>query len=259
MISANNVNDLVGATTYDNEGDKVGSVGQVYVDPDTRAPLWVTVKTGLFGTSESFVPVDDASFDGDTIRVPYEKAFIKDAPRVEDDGAMSEAEENALYAYYGNAEAGSVGTANVSGTSSTTTAGYDTSGSTTDDAMTRSEERLHVGTEKVEVGRARLRKHVVTEMKTITVPVSREEVTLVREPISEANIGDATAGPDISEEEHEIVLTEERVIVSKETVPVERVALDTKTVTEQRQVTEEVAHEEIELIEPGTADTNNRI
>ena len=112
--------------------------------------------------------------------------------------------------------------------------------------MTRSEEHLEVGTQKREAGRARLRKHVVTEQETVTVPVTREEVTLEREPITDANIDAATDGPAISEEEHEVVLTEERPVVQKETVPVERVRLGKETVTEQAQVTEDVRKERIE-------------
>jgi uncharacterized protein (TIGR02271 family) len=220
------------------------------------------------------------------VRLPYDKSFVKDAPRIADDGTLSQEEEDSLYAYYGGngrgtADAGTVDTDTQrtttggpvvtddstsrndaslgNDTDRTSTTGYDTSGKTTDDAMTRSEERLHVGTEKVQTGRARLRKHVVTEQQTVTVPVSHEEVTLTREPITDANVGDAMSGPELSDEEHEVVLESERVVVNKETVPVERVALDTETVTEQQQVSEEVAREEIELVEPGTTpDTDKR-
>jgi uncharacterized protein (TIGR02271 family) len=264
MIDTNNVNDLTGATVYGTDDDKIGTVGQVYVDTDTQAPLWVTIKTGLFGTSESFAPLESATFDGNDLRLPFDKAFVKDAPRISDDGSLSQDEEDALYAYYGNGGSTAGAGGNYADTpvqgdrDVNTQVGYDTSGPTTDDAMTRSEEQLHVGTEKVEAGRARLRKHVVTEQQTVTVPVSHEEVVLNREPITEANIGNATAGPDLSEEEHEVVLTEERVVVNKETVPVERVALGTETVTEQQQVTEEVGHEEIELVDPTDTATDRR-
>jgi uncharacterized protein (TIGR02271 family) len=122
----------------------------------------------------------------------------------------------------------------------------DTSGPTTDDAMTRSEEELRVGKESREAGRARLRKYVVTEEETRTVPVTREKVRVEREPITDANIGEAMDGPDISDEEHEVVLHEERPVVTKETVPKERVRLDTESATEDRQVTEEVRKERIE-------------
>ena len=127
------------------------------------------------------------------------------------------------------------------------TVGHDTSGPTTDDAMTRSEERLNVGTRSEEVGRARLRKYVVTENVTETVPVTREEVRLEREPITDANVGNAMDGPAISEEEHEVTLHAERAVVEKEAVPVERVRLDKETVTEQETVTEGLRKEEIEV------------
>jgi uncharacterized protein (TIGR02271 family) len=113
--------------------------------------------------------------------------------------------------------------------------------------MTRSEERLNVGTENVQAGRARLRKYVVTENQNVTVPVSREEVRVEREPITDANRGNATSGPDISEEEHEMTLNEERVVVDKDTVPVERVRMDKDTVTEERNVSADVRKERIEV------------
>ena len=113
--------------------------------------------------------------------------------------------------------------------------------------MTRSEEQLRVGTERTEAGRARLRKYVTTETETRTVPVAKETVHVEREPITDANMPNAMYGPAISEEEHEVVLTEERPVVQKEAVPVERVRLDKDTVTENVQVTEEVRKEQIDM------------
>lgn len=113
--------------------------------------------------------------------------------------------------------------------------------------MTVSEERLQVGTKKTQAGRVKLRKYLTTENVTQTVPVTRESVRLEREPITEANVGAATSGPDISEEEHEVVLTEERPIVAKETVPVERVRLAKGTETEQVEVSEQVRKESVDV------------
>ena len=127
------------------------------------------------------------------------------------------------------------------------TRGRDTSGPTTDTAVTRSEEQLRVGTETRETGRARLRKHVVTEQQNVTVPVSREEVTVEREPIKDANRGAARSGPAISEEEHEVTLRAERPVVDKEAVPVERVRLGTETRTEHETVGGEIRKEQIEI------------
>ncbi|WP_043674519.1 DUF2382 domain-containing protein [Clavibacter michiganensis] len=279
MIDSRDIGSIVGATVHDSDGDKVGTVGQVYVDPETDAPLWATVKTGLFGTSESFVPLEGADWDRETLTVRYDKARVKDAPRVDADGALTEQEEDALYAHYGLGGGSTTSTttdgagtqglfdqdahAGVDGDRDGDrdrdgVVGHDTSGPTTDDAMTRSEEQLHVGTERVETGRARLRKHVVTEQQTVTVPVSHEEVRLEREPITDGNVGAATSGPDLSDEEHEVVLTEERPVVQMETVPVERVKLGTETVTDERTVTEDVRHEEIEIDGDGTADGTAR-
>ena len=252
MISTDNISGLMGAAVIDSDGEKIGTLEQIYLDTDTGAPTWAAVRTGFFGTSESFVPIDDANQDGENLRVSYAKEFVKNAPRIDADGALEHAQEDELYVYYGN---GSRNTNATEGTGTVrdasdravdTSTGYDTSGPTTDDAMTRSEERLRVGTEKVQTGRARLRKYVVTEEKTVTVPVSHEEVRLEREPITDANVADAMDGPAISEEEHEVVLTEERPVVAKETVPVERVRLGTETVTEEETVTDQVRKEQID-------------
>jgi stress response protein YsnF len=67
-----------------------------------------------------------------------------------------------------------------------------------------------------------------------------------REPITAANRDAAMSGPDISEEEHEVTLRAERPVVEKEAVPVERVRLGTETVTEERQVNEQVRKEQID-------------
>ena len=268
MIDTTNLNSLLGATVSDRGGDKIGTVGQVYVDSNTDQPTWATVKTGFFGTSESFVPLDEASYDSNNLTVPFEKEYVKNAPRIEADGALSEEEEDALYRYYGNGVAAPEVDAAPFDYDATAPAGgrveaggYDTSSPTTDDAMTRSEEELRVGTRKVETGRAQLRKYVVTEQETVTVPVSREEVRLVREPITDANVGDALDGPDISEEVHEVVLTADEVVVDKTAVPVERISVGTETITEQEQVTEEVRKEQVEVVDPHSTDStrNSRV
>lgn len=325
MISTSDIDDILGAEAVDTDNDKIGKVGQVYLDSESEQPVWVTVKSGLFGTSETLVPLSGANWDRSALHLAFTKDRVKDAPRVAPDAELSPEEQDRLYEYYGLGDgsgttgAGSndgftgtdgttagdqvrddtvqdaqvtsgqyaqtgtqddsfgdasardglvtdsaAGTGSVDGTATgagygaagttdaaagadTTTrgAGHDTSGPNTDDAMTRSEERLRVGTQQVESGRARLRKYIVTEQQTVTVPVSHDEVTIEREPITDANRGAALGGADLSEEEHEVVLTEDRPVVQKETVPVERVRLGTEQVTENREVTEDVRHEEI--------------
>jgi uncharacterized protein (TIGR02271 family) len=124
-----------------------------------------------------------------------------------------------------------------------------------DDAMTRSEERMRVGTAAEPAGRARLRKHVVTEQVQQTVPVSHEEVRVEREPITEANVEAATSGPDITEAEHQVTLHQERPVVETEAVPVERVRLAKETIPDQETVSGEVRKEHIETEAEGDTGT----
>ncbi|MET1065388.1 MAG: PRC and DUF2382 domain-containing protein [Arthrobacter sp.] len=259
MLAKEHIDDLLqrNGSVVSSDGSKIGSIGQVYADDNTGQPTWVTAKTGLFGTSETFVPLEGARVEGSDVVVPYTKDQVKDAPRVDTDGHLEPSEEDRLYSHYslggGNrtyTDATGGRDADYRGTDFSDTdreaVGHDTSGPTTDDAMTRSEERLNVGTEREAAGRVRLRKYVTTEHVTKTVPVQREEVRLEREPITDGNRGSAMSGPDISEEEHEVTLHEERPVVEKETVPVERVRLEKETVTDEVTVNEEVRKEHIE-------------
>jgi uncharacterized protein (TIGR02271 family) len=258
-----------GRYLFDRDGGKIGSIENVYLDEDTGRPEWLTVKTGLFGMRETFVPSAEASASGDTVRVPYEKSQIKDAPNIDADGALTQEEEGRLYRHYGltyserssdsglaeqgSADLGATGGVTGAGaeiredtTSGRGVVGEDVSGPETDNAMTRSEEEVRVGTTRRETGRARLRKYVVTEQVTKTVPVQREEVRLEREPITDANADQALDGPEISEEEHEVTLHAEEPVVEKRTVPKERVRMDRDTVTDEQTVSEDVRKERIE-------------
>ena len=240
-----------GRTMVDPAGDKLGTIDAIYLDDETGQPEWATVTRGLFTAKAAFVPLAQAQDMGDSVQVPYDKDQVKDAPSMAADGQLSQEEEAELYRHYGlqysehRSDSGlPAGTADDS---QDDTVGRDTSGPTTDQAMTRSEEELRVGTTQRERGRARLHKYVVTETQQVTVPVQREEVRVEREPITDANRDAATSGPAISEEEHEVTLREEEVVVDKRAVPKERVRLDTETVTEDRQVSEEVRKEQIEV------------
>ncbi len=242
-----------GRTMVGSDGEKIGKITEIYEDPQTGKPEWATVSSGMFGTKSNFVPLAGASPDGEDVRSQVTKDQVNDAPGVEADGELSEQEERRLFEHYGvpyTTDGSTTAQGEPAGGERSETerpqVGHDTSGPTTDDAMTRSEEELRVGTRQTETGRARLRKHVVTEMVTKTVPVSREEVTIEREPITDANRGQATDGPDISEEEHEVVLHAEEPVVEKDVVAKERVRMGTETVTEEREISEEVRKEQIE-------------
>ncbi len=251
MPTIDEVRSWAGKHAVGPDGDKVGKVDHLYLDRQTGEPTFAAVKTGLLGSNDSLVPVEGASLRGEEIRLAYDKAKIKDAPNVEADGELTEAEEARLYEYYGIA-----GYSHYEGESHPVVAEYDrgrqtvgrdASGPETDDAMTRSEEQLRVGTRQQEVGRARLRKYIVEEKVSTTVPVQRETARVVTEPITDANWDKAHDGPEITEAEHEVTLRADTPVVQKEVVAKERVRLDKDTVTEDVQVNETVRKEQIEM------------
>ncbi|MFF9486230.1 DUF2382 domain-containing protein [Streptomyces sp. NPDC014676] len=293
MITREEISILLDHPVYDGDGNKVGDAKHVFLDDASGRPEWVTVKTGMFGSNESFVPIRDAALVKDHLEVPYRKDKIKDAPNVDIDagGHLSVEEEHRLYDYYGidwgsvltepgerdrspgmgtagtAGAAGAAGTAGAAGAAGTTGRRGDTSRTAPgaagtagtagrrgeartrgpgDDAMTRSEERMHVGVERHQTGRARLRKYVVTEEVQQTVPVRHEEVRVEREPITDANRGEAMSGPAFKEDEHEVTLYEERPVVETEAVPVERVRMTTEEKTADETVRGRVRKERIE-------------
>jgi uncharacterized protein (TIGR02271 family) len=259
MLHQNDIDTITDRDVYGSDGEKIGAARQVYADDTTGKPAWVTVRTGLFGTNETFLPLAEATLVSDGIAVPYSRAFVKNAPNVHEDGHLTPEQERELYAYYRRDDAdrddyptrdasqsAAAGTRRGGEGDPHTTTDDDVSVPRTDDAMTVSEEQLNVGTEEQEAGRVRLKKYVVTENVTKTVPLRREEVRLEREPITGDGREDRS-GSDLSEEEHEVVLHEDRPVVEKDTVPVERIRLDTDTVTEQETVSQDVRRERVDV------------
>jgi uncharacterized protein (TIGR02271 family) len=258
------------------DGEKIGTLDHIYLDRQTGEPTFGAVKTGLFGTNVNLVPLEGATGGSGSVQLPFDKQKIKDAPNIDADAELSEAEEQRLYEYYGvgyqafegedrsrdyytedqNREYETryaAGTVDTDRTTDRGVVGDDVSGTETDNAMTRSEEELRVGKTSRETGRARLRKYIVSEDVQTTVPVQREEVRVEREPITDANVSAATDGPALSEEEHEVVLHAEQPVVQKDVRPVERVRLDKDTVTEEVQVNETVRKEQIEMADADNA------
>jgi uncharacterized protein (TIGR02271 family) len=246
MLSSNDVQQVVGADVYGSDGAKIGTIGQVFLDDQTGDPVFATVNTGLFGMSETFVPLDDAAVtDGGRIDVGFDRDRVKGAPQVSPDaGHLSPEDEQTLYDYYGLSYAG--------GDDSS----VDTDDDSTidgDDAMVRSEEQLRVGKRREVAGRARLRKYVVTEEVTMTVPVRREKAVLETVPVGEEADNDISSdeivegGAQLSGEQPEIILREEVPVIDTEVRPVERVRLGSEEYTEDETVTGEVREERIEV------------
>ena len=251
-----------GREVIDRNGEKVGSIEALYRDEETESPEWAAVRTGWFGTNQTFVRITGAQPSGEQVQVLFAKEQIQNAPRIDPEGALTFEQEAELYRHYGVEHLDEPVVPNVPESGAPTPAteppatepptggrapvGRDVSGPTTDEAMTRSEEELHVSTARRERGRARLRKYIVTEEVRQTVPVQREHVRVEREPITAENTDAAMAGPEISTEEHEVVLHEEVPVVEKRVVPKERVRMDKETHMEDEQVSEQVRKEQIE-------------
>lgn len=267
MITIEQVSEILGRTAFDRDHKKVGEIGQVFLDDATGRPEWMTVRTGMFGTKETFVPLEPAEMRGEDVVVPFSKDEIKDAPTVSiEEEHLPLDQEQRLYEHYGlqyepvadaemeapapvveapmtemdAAEAG-VAEADIAEMETAEAAEPEV---TAPETMTRSEEHLRVGTEERETGRARLRKYVTTEYEQQTVPVRREHVRVEREPISDEERRSA-GGTDFVESEQEVILHEDRPVVGRETVPVERVRMDKETVVEDETVAGEVRKEHI--------------
>jgi len=236
MITIEQVPAVLGHQVYDRENAKVGTADHIYLDRDTGLPAWLTIRTGLFGSKETFVPAEASELRGSEVVVPFTKDEIKNAPNlsIAVGEELQPAEEAVVYEFYGIQP------------TAMNAPGPQTQETATDDAMTRSEERLRVGKETRETGKVRLRKYVTVEEEQQTVPVRREHVRVEREPITDENRDSAMAGPDIAEAEHEVILHEERPVAATETVPVERVRLETESVTEEETVRGQVRKEHIE-------------
>lgn len=294
MITREQIPQVVGHPVLDPQGKKIGDAKHMYLDDATGDPEWVTVKTGLFGNSETFVPTRAARIVQDHVEVPYEKDQVKGAPNVDVDsgGHLSAEEERHLYRYYGLETKGGtgmgMGTAAAGGAAGAAEpgtgqaaggpAGTDTGqasyavGDTgraertapeagaedLGEAMTRSEEEIHVRVERQASGTARLRRYVDVEEVEKTVPIVHEEVRLEREPLSGTDGGRVG---DINEAERSVTLHEDKAIVETEVVPKERVRMLVEEHTEQKKVRGRVRKERIEadMVGPdkGTRDTRS--
>ncbi|CRK56024.1 putative conserved domain protein [Alloactinosynnema sp. L-07] len=323
--------DLIGHDVFDPDGEKIGRVETVYVGEESHEPEWVTVRTGLFGHRESFVPLAGARNEADGLRVGVRKDVVKDAPHVDAEGKLSEQEGIDLRRYYGlpiqrggtgpvarpgghqppttakpaaeqasgkhdlrpqtepdrekslrdramrnmgdpvhesathspstpgtaahdktmqNMAPQSRSTHAPNPTDPKTQARRDKADPPAEQIVVRSEERLRVTTERVEAGRVRLRKYVVTEPQQLTVQLTHEEIHVEREIIGETELATLKADPrSFAESVVEVTLHRDQPVVTKDTVPVERIRLATRPVTVEHTVTDEIRKEQFDIID----------
>jgi uncharacterized protein (TIGR02271 family) len=259
---------LEGATVYDSENKKVGTVGQIYLDTNTDEPKFVTVNTGLFGTKETFVPYEDANHTSEGLKVPFTKDFISDAPNVDANGPLEGDEQHRIFDYYQLGSGATRGTHTPNpetGSADVTGPGVPSAGAgaghhvDAEAQATAHEERLKVGTEQHQSGQARLRKRVRTEHQTVEVPVKREELVVERESVDpdspEARAASKIDGNADAVEET-VTLREEHPVVDKETVATEKVNVGKRTVQDTETIEGDVRKEEIEVEGDDRPDTH---
>jgi uncharacterized protein (TIGR02271 family) len=256
--------DVEGRNVVTRDGDKIGKVDTVFLDVRTNRPEWAAVSTGMFGKHVSLLPLSAASvLDDGNLQVPFDKAMVKGAPHHDPSADLKTSDEAELFRYYGvpdeagddepqtddsgrpptdrdDSRAGASQASETGGApSSVETHGAPVSPESSPGQGARAqrsepgEGAAGAGTQpRGATGRTRLRKYIVTEQVTLTVPVSHEEVRVERIPSGEADAAGQgmSTGDHDQADDHEIVLHAERPVVHKETVPVERVRLDSETV-----------------------------
>jgi uncharacterized protein (TIGR02271 family) len=247
-----------GRIMVDADGAAIGTIADIYLDNETNEPTWAAVHID-FGDRDTLVPLAGAIAEGEQVRTPQLRGMVIAAPPCRPDRALRRDEERELYRHYSldYTAVDQLGTTqrdaperdeHESGIYDQEAVGRSDAGATTDEAMTRSEEQLQVGKQRRPRSRVRLQKYVATEHVPATIPVQREGVRLVEEPIVEgAEV--RPSGPSSAEQEPELILHEEQPVIDKRVVPRERVRLAKETVTEDQQVTESVRKEQIELDE----------
>ena len=228
-----------GAPVYDNDGDKIGKVEEIFYDQQTRVPEWIGIGTGFFGTKRVLVPVKGAAPYDDGLMVAYSKEQVKDSPDIDEDEISQQCEAD-LAAYYG------LGYSQQRSQTGLTEGGKRPSGASRsgddEQSVTRSEEELEVGKRPVEAGTARLKKWVETEPVELDVELQREVARVSRERIDQP-VGEH----DFSEEEVEMPLHREKPVVQKQAVAKERVGLEKDVQTEKQTVRDELKKERVEV------------
>lgn len=229
-----NYDSLYGKTVIGSDGEEIGKIDNLYTTNDQDVePVLATVSTGWFSTS-SFLPLADVrSGEDDTVVAPYTKDKVKNAPKIDPDEEVSLEEGEELYDYY-----------DLGNLDQNRSAGKDDSAT---DAMTLSEEEVNVGKRKVEKGRVRIRKYVVTENVQKTIPVQREEVRIEREPVTGSDARTDEFVGDIGEDSQEVVTHAEVPVVDKHAVAKEKVRLRTETVDDETTVNEEARKERLDV------------
>lgn len=219
MISTEEIESIIaGGVVYSGDGHEIGTVLEIYLDPQSGKPAVARVSAGIPLTVDLFLPLAEATLEGNALHVPYGQAQIKNAPRVEAVDGVSAEELKRINRHYADSAA----------------------------LMIRSEEQVRFHTRTQATERLRLRKYVVTEDVVVTVQVRREEFRLERETVPDAEDDPGADRGPLAEAEYEVILHAERPVVAMEVVPVEKVTIRKHIVSGQQGVTEQIRKEQFD-------------
>lgn len=240
-VTIDRLAELHGEPVYDQAGDKIGKVEEIYYDEDTNQAEWIGIGTGFFGTKRVLVPVKGAQMNDDGVTVPYDKDMVKDSPDIDSD-PVDPAAEQSLHAYYGTTHDMS-----ASADSERSAASADLDRQTglenvDEQSLTRSEEELRVGKRSVEAGSVRLRKWVETVPVQTDIDLTRETVHVNREPVDQV-----VTGAEIGEQTIDVPLRDEEAVVDKQIVAKERISLDKDVEERTETVSDELRKERVDV------------
>lgn len=246
-MDINQISQLKGSKVLDKNGEVIGTLVNVWVDQHEK-PVWYSIASGMFGLNANFAPTQGSKINEEGIWVDYTKEKVHGSHAIDMDGDLTDAEAMQLYEYYGmsmnttgGSTSGSVQMTEPRSHQATNTTQTDDDND--DHGMTLSEEEVEVHKERHETGRVRLKKYIVTEDVTMTVPVKKEKVKIVREPAEGMDGKDIELGEGTTD----ITLSEEEVHLEKRVVPKERVRLEKEEYTEEEKVTGQVRKERAKL------------
>lgn len=242
QVTMDRLAELHGSPVFDQSGDKIGKVEEIYYDEASNRAEWIGIGTGFLGTKRVLVPVEGAQASDEGVTVPYAKDMVKDSPDIDSD-PIDPASEQALHSYYGTTHRGYGDARNTLERGEARQTGLE---NVDEQAVTRSEEELRVDKRSVDAGSVRLRKWVETEPVQANVNLTRETVHVNREPVDEV-----VTGAEIGEQTIEIPLHDEEAVVDKQIVARERISLD-KDAEERTETVDDALRKERVDIEGAT-------
>lgn len=90
-----------GKEILDRDGERIGTLEDVYFDIETDQPKFGTVKEGLLDRHLTFVPLTAITIGPDSLQVAVTRQQVKDAPNMEHEGeALTQEDESSLYHHY---------------------------------------------------------------------------------------------------------------------------------------------------------------